>query len=212
MLGLARQGLMRWLRLLVAALALAACVAAPIDRADRAAEARIEQAATEARQIAEDAVRRLDDVRAAGVADLAERLNAARAATLADVDARLTAQRAAAVADVERVVAPVRDELAAVRAESAEWRTVAARAADESAAWRSEVAAWRAEAASLRAAFTGDVRAGSPAAPTDGAPAPLDPADRYALWAALAGAVFTVGKSGVRLWRARGAATPDPLA
>ena len=65
--------LVRWLRILAAALALSACVAAPIDRADRAAETRIEQAAQEARQIAQDAARRLDDVRAAGVADLAQR-------------------------------------------------------------------------------------------------------------------------------------------
>ena len=200
--------LVRWLRILAAALALSACVAAPIDRADRAAETRIEQAAQEARQIAQDAARRLDDVRAAGVADLAQRLDAARAAALADVDARLTAQRTATAADVERIVGPVREELAAARAESAEWRALAARAADESAAWRSEVAAWRAEAASLRAAFTGDVRAESGSAPAGGAPggvpAPLDPADRYALWAALAGAAFTVAKTGVRLWRSRG--------
>lgn len=174
-----------------AALLLPGCLSAPIDRADRAASLRIEQAATEARQLAQAAAGRVDDVRAAAVADVAARVSAERAATLADVDARLTTQREAARRDAEAL-------LARVETESGAWRAVAARGVDESAAWRAEVTAWRAEVASVRAAFV------SPeAVDRGGSPTPATGDDQTLLWAALAGTAFTFAKTGVRLWKAR---------
>lgn len=175
-------------------LLLTGCVSSGIDRADRAATARVDQAAREARALAHETRAALDVSAAKIAADLAERVRAERERTVADVDARLTAQREAAAKDAKLLLDSVLAESAALRKESAAWRETAADGVSESRAWRDEVAAWRAEAAELRAAFTATPAPG----PT---PGPLDPTDRYALWAALAGAAFTVGKTGLRLWK-----------
>jgi len=190
---------------LLPAFALVACVAAPIDRADRAAEARIEQAAQEVRKVAQDAAESIDNLRAAAAADVDARLER----RVADLDARAAARFADADARISARLSEVREGLDAARGESAEWRAVATRAIDESAKWRDEVSAWRAEAASLRSAFMGDMAVPSP---QPAGPQPISPAlpdeDKYAMWFAVAGAAFTLAKTGRRIWldrKARGA-------
>lgn len=98
---------------------LAGCASPAIDRADARLEERIAQAAAESRQIAQDAVRRVDDATAARVADVAARLATERAATLAEVDARLTAQRQAAAADVATLLGDLDERLDRQRAAAA---------------------------------------------------------------------------------------------
>ena len=182
-------------------LLLPGCVSAGIDRADRAAETRIAQAeravadrvddleAKTRAALAEalsDAQERADDSVARATADLAARVSAERAATLADVDERIANRLADAEERTTRLLAPVLAELRLSR-EAAQ---------QESAAWRERVDRALAQVEALRTAI-------SPPAPAEEHRDGLPPEDRYALWAALAGAVFTVGKTGVRLWRSR---------
>jgi len=166
-------------------LALAGCLSPAVDRADSRLSARIEQVATESRQTAQDAIRQADVATAARVAQVAAEARTARAEALADLDARTAAR----VADLD-----ARTDVKLARVE-----TLGASILAESAAWRQEAAAWRAEAGSLRAAFTG----GPSAVPAPG-PAP-EPSgeDRALMWAGVAGAAFTLGKTALRLWQSR---------
>ncbi len=180
-------------------LVLPGCVSAGIDRADAKIEARIAQAEaafasraadleTKSRVLVSEGLQSAQKLADASVAkaaaDLAARVSAERAATLADADARVSARLADAEERTARLIAPVLAELRLSR-EAAQ---------EESAAWRSRVDQALAQVEAFRTAV-------APPAPGSG-PSPLPPEDRYALWVALAGAAFTVGKTGLRLWKA----------
>jgi hypothetical protein len=132
-----------------AILLLPGCLSAPIDRAADRADALVDRATAQARQIAQDALRDTDARMAALTADLAGKADAARAAALVDVDARFTAQRTALLADVDRQRA---ETLAALRTER---EALTATVREESSAWREESAAWRAQAAPVLTALGG---------------------------------------------------------
>lgn len=189
------------------------CLAAPIDRADSALERRVEQLGAEATRTAQETTKRLDEVRAAALEDAQRRADAVRAAALADVDARLESWLAAAdrrisdrIGDVdgrlERRIAEAREALEAARAESEAWRETMTRAIDESAGWRDESAKWRGEIAGVRAALTGSSAPAAGGSPGP-SPDPVSTEDKYALWFAVAGSVFTLAKTAHRYYAER---------
>lgn len=168
----------------LAPLLLAGCVAAPLRQADASLEARITQAEAASRTLVSDADARLQK-RIDALAETTERLTAK---AIGDFDARLDRQRtetlAALAAERATILAAVKDEREAI---------LAAFLA-ESAAWRDESGKWRATVAPLTETVSALTKPPEP-------PKPGDPVSQELLWTAVAGTVFTVGKTGWRLWR-----------